>query len=394
MVKFKRRQILLAAVTTGAATSIAADYWRNRLDSQQQAELEAMAEAQRSPDSLLQQAFQQDIATINKARQIRADLRLTPPAIPYNRNISKLLIQCNKLATQQYLKGKIDPGYDGTITSLPAYSSALDRYQQVAAFKGMEEEIKEIVNVNVPTSGSDTMRDPVQQQADQTQDTLQNTVREAVSLKRKIPVYFGFVLTSDTNHLILFRGTQRRIDWFDDLLAIQKDYRVPNAKQYYGKTHEGFVDAYSGILDPLPTNVAKQLNLAVPCYISGHSLGAALATLAAIDIALNAPELRSQLQLYTYASPRVGDPTFAQSHSQLVPNSYRIVNLADVVPLVPPTQLHGIYTHIGQQWSFLSQNSDVLPNHVVDTYRTAIDRELESNTADTFLNVLDNTDLG
>lgn len=35
-----------------------------------------------------------------------------------------------------------------------------------------------------------------------------------------------------------------------------------------------------------------------------------------------------------------------------------------------------------------SQNGDVLPNHVVDTYRNAIDRDWESHTANTYLNVL------
>lgn len=387
MVKFKRRQVLLAAVTTGVAASVATDYWRNRVSRQRQAELEALAESQHDSNSLLQQAFEQDVTTIDKMRQIRAALRLMPPQIPYSRQVSKLLIQCNKLATQQYLKGKLDPTYNGTIGSLPAYSAGLDRYKQIASFQGVEEEIDETVDVDVPVVDP-ASQDPVQQQAGETQASIQNTVREAVTLRRKIPVYFGFALSSDTDSLIVFRGTQRRMDWLDDLFAVQQDYRVPDARQYYGKIHEGFFNAYQHILTPLPTTLTQQLNPAIPCYISGHSLGAALATLAAIDIALNVPEIRSQLQLYTYASPRVGDPTFATSHSQLVPNSYRVVNLADMIPLVPPTQLSGNFVHLGQEWAFLSQNGDVLPNHVVDTYRLAIDRELESNSNNPYLNVL------
>lgn len=386
MAKFKRRQVLLAAMTTGVAATLTTESLRNRARQQQQAELEVLAETQRNSDNLLQQAFQQDAATIKQVREITAALRLTPPNRPYSREISKLLIQCNKIASQQYLKGKIDPSYDGTIQSLPAYSPQLDRYRQVAAFKGVEAEVNETVEVEIPVAGS--AMDPVQQKADQAKETIQDTVKKAVDLRRRIPVYFGFVLSSDTDTIMLFRGTQRNAEWIDNLLAFQQDYRVPDAKQYYGKTHEGFAAAYQQILDPLPANVARQLNPDLPCYISGHSLGGALSTLAAIDIALNAPQLRSQLQLYTYASPRVGDPTFAAAHSQLIPNSYRVVNLADVIPLVPPTKLQGIYAHIGQEWAFLSQNGDVLPNHVVDTYRTAIDRELESDTANTYLNVL------
>ncbi len=385
MVKFKRRQVLLAGVTTGVAASVTTDYWRNQRDRQRQAELETLAETQRNSDSLLQQAFQQDAATAKEVWQITTALRLTPPTIPYNHERSKLLIQCSKLATQQYIKGKIDPTYDGTLTSLPAYQSNLDRYRLIAAFKGVEAEIEETVDVNVPVPQS-SPSDPVHQQAEQTEATIQDTVREAVKLKRKIPVYFGFVLSSDTDSLMVFRGTQRTAEWIDDLTALQRDY--PGADATYGKIHEGFMEVYQQILDPLPTAVAKQLNPSRPCLISGHSLGGPLATLASIEIALTVPRLRSQLQLYTYASPRVGDQTFAESHSRLIPNSYRVVNLADVITLMPPTKLNGTYVHIGQEWAFLSQNGDVLPNHVVDTYRNAINRELESHTANTYLNLL------
>ena len=86
-----------------------------------------------------------------------------------------------------------------------------------------------------------------------------------------------------------------------------------------------------------------QLNPTIPCYITGHSLGGAIATLAALEIAINIPQIREQLQLYTYGSPRIGDRNFAQAHSQLIPNSYRIVNLSDSVPLVPPIKIENYY---------------------------------------------------
>jgi len=389
MVKFKRRQVLLAAVTTGAMASIANDYWQSQANRQRQTALEALAKAQRSPERLLQQAYQQDVTSIEELRAITNSVTLTSPSIPYSREISKLLIQCNKLASQQYLKGKIDPTYDGSLNSLPAYRSNLAHYKQIAAFKGVEAEDEETVDIDLPVTGQ-ARRDPTEQRVSQTEDAVQETVREAVKLKQKIPVYFGFVLSSETANLILFRGTQRVEEWLENLLAFQESYQAPDAKQPYGKTHTGFADAYKRILNPLPPDVAKQLNPAVPCYISGHSLGAALATFAAIDIALKVPKLRPKLQLYTYASPRVGDVEFAKAHSQLIPNSYRIVNLADVVPLVPPTKLHGTYLHIGQEWSFLSQNGDALPNHVIDTYAAAINRNLENHAESTYLNISQN----
>ena len=113
--------------------------------------------------------------------------------------------------------------------------------------------------------------------------------------------------------------------------------------------------------------------------MTGHSLGAAIATLVAFELVQAAPKLKDQIQLYTYAGPRVASPAFAKLHSQLIPNAYRVVNLGDTVPLVPPVTLGSSYVHLGQEWSFLAQYGDVLLNHVVDTYRAALEQEVETD---------------
>ncbi|MFN5514748.1 MAG: lipase family protein, partial [Cyanobacteriota bacterium] len=141
---------------------------------------------------------------------------------------------------------------------------------------------------------------------------------------------------------------------------------------------------YLRIVEPIPRIIAQELNPAVPCYVTGHSLGAALAVLCALDLAVNLPDLAPQLQLYSYACPRVGDPTFARLHAQRVPNSYRVVNLADAIPILPPTEGFGTYVHVGQVWSFLSQQNDFLPNHVVDTYQAAVQRRVETDQTRSF----------
>ncbi|MCC3420577.1 MAG: lipase family protein [Microcoleus sp. PH2017_29_MFU_D_A] len=147
----------------------------------------------------------------------------------------------------------------------------------------------------------------------------------------------------------------------------------------YGTIHPGFSTIYSNIATQT-LDIAKKLNPSVPCYLSGHSLGAAIATLAAIDIAVNVPRLKKQVQLYTYGSPRVGDPVFAREHNRVVPNSYRVVNLADAITLVPFTVFFKTeYVHVGEEWAFLAPNGDVMPNHVVDSYRSAIDKQVETN---------------
>ena len=66
--------------------------------------------------------------------------------------------------------------------------------------------------------------------------------------------------------------------------------------------------------------------------VTGHSLGGALATLAAIDIS----RLTSQTYLWTYGSPRVGNKNFYTLVQNAFRVSYRVVNNRDMVPHLPP----------------------------------------------------------
>lgn len=376
MIKLRRRQVLLAGLTFGVVATGIRNY--HRLRSQSKLEALALKDSQTDLHSLLQETFAADAKKINQGIEIQASLKLTPPKIPYDRSISKLLIQCSKLGTQQYLSGKVDPAFNGLIKSLPAYTSSLDGYTQIASLKGLEDvQSSETIEVDLPTPS--TTQDPVEHKLDTAQRVIGQTVAPVI-LKQLTPVYFGFVLTSKTANIIIFRGTQRTIEWIGDILLFQKRY----GGFADSKIHSGFADIYQGLAQQT-REIAIQLNSALPCYITGHSLGAALAVLAAVDIALKVPKLKEQIRLYTYAAPRVGNPNFAQMHSQVVPNSYRIFNLADSIPLSPPTIFRNdVYSHVGQAWSFLTQYGDVLPNHAVDTYRAAVNTEVETNKVRTY----------
>ncbi len=374
--RLRRRQILLAGLTFGVVATIFRNYQRLRVQSRLMAL--ARKESQTNLHDLLKQTFEADDQKINQGIEIQASLKLTPSNIPYDRSVSKLLIQCSKLGTQQYLSGKVNPSFDGSIKSLPAYTSDLDGYTQIASLKGLEDvQSSETIEVDVPVTNHPltATQDPIENNLDAAQTAIGQTVKQAVKLKQLIPVYFGFVLTSKTANIIIFRGTQRTTEWIGDILLFQKNYEgFANSK-----IHSGFARIYKNLAQQT-REIANHLNPSLPCYISGHSLGAALATLAAADLALLVPKLKEQIQLYTYAGPRVGNPSFAQMHSQLVPNSYRIFNLADSIPLSPPTIFRNdVYSHVGEAWSFLTQYGDVLPNHAVDTYRAAINREVETN---------------
>jgi triacylglycerol lipase len=187
------------------------------------------------------------------------------------------------------------------------------------------------------------------------------------------------VLTSPEANIIAFRGTQLSKEWLQNFQARQIAAAPTSQFRYAGKAHEGFVQVYSE-LQQATLQSLEQLNPQVPCYITGHSLGAAIALLAGMDSAMRFGDRRERLHIYTYGCPRVGNPAFAESSSQLTPNHYRVVNLADAFTLVPPINI-GEYVHVGQEWSFLYPRNDISSNHFVATYRAAIDQEKESDFA-------------
>ncbi|HIK19233.1 MAG TPA: DUF2974 domain-containing protein [Leptolyngbyaceae cyanobacterium M33_DOE_097] len=375
--KLRRRQLLLAGLATGAALTGGHHYWQQQQLLARQARLSNLA--RQSPTYIkeyLETAFAGDAKMVADIQNLQKSLIIAPPKVSYEREISKQLILCTRLATEQYLTGTIVENYDGSIKNLPSYEPQLNRYQQLLSIEGPEEATT-TKTVKVPENASKLPQDPLREGLDNAENLIEGLAGQAIVLKWLNPVYWGFVLVSPEHSLIVFRGTQRITEWIQNILAQQNNYSELSPFQYIGRVHRGFATIYGSIAKPTIEAVQK-LDLKRPIYITGHSLGASIATLAAMDIAMRVPEARNQLRLYTYASPRVGDPIFAQQHSRLVPNSYRVVNVADAIPLAPPTFTGNLsFAHVGQPWTFMNYSGDIAPSHFISTYRQAIDKGLE-----------------
>jgi triacylglycerol lipase len=110
-------------------------------------------------------------------------------------------------------------------------------------------------------------------------------------------------------------------------------------------THVGFQDALDAARGVIQEAVTKSQQTGKPLWIAGHSLGAALAALAAqfADSLHRAPKA-----VYLFGMPRAGGATFQAAYNgnaNLGPVSYRFVHGIDVVPRVPPAAIG--YRHIG-----------------------------------------------
>jgi len=384
MDKFKRRQFLLGGVTAGTAATLGTEFVRRRRAEARQAAIDAYAAEFYDPEDVIQAAVTGDTRMVEEFQAIQASAIFPPPPIPYNRAMSKRLILLSRLATQQYITGRNDPRYDGNLQQLLDYDSSLDKYRLVANFRGKERQVNDEIELQIPQEVIDDptlVDDPtaLEESLSQTEDAIRTGVTAAVKVGRQIEVFYGFLLESDDDSILVFRGTQRTAEWLGNIYAVQQDYLHPQTGESLGRIHKGFRGIADTIINPLAVDAVKAINPNKPCYVSGHSLGSALATILALDIALAVPKLQPQLQVYVYASPRVGNPEFARSYARILPNSFRVTNLADPIPTMPPTKLRAEFVHIGEDWAFLTQGGDILPNHIVDTYRRAVYAEVETN---------------
>jgi len=385
MQKFTRRQVLLGGVGVGAIATSVQRHYQLELDRKRQLALEALAKAERAkkdPREQLKQWFGGDAQRAKEPITIQPEpAKLTPPTLPYRREISQLLINCCALTTHQYTLGKLDEQYNGEIKILPTFPHSLTGYTQIATLRSSEDEmVDETVEIDIPLNSATAVEDSTQKTLRDTGFNLNQRLKQAVKLSRKIPVFYGFALTSAHGNILAFRGTSRQREIILDALVFQSDYPTTG----YGKVHAGFLDIYQSLAQQVQA-AAKTFNPNLPCYITGHSLGGALATLAALDLALKFPKLNRRIQLYTYASPRVGTPDFATQHSQLLPNCYRVVNLGDAVPLTPPFEVYGNrYSHVGQMWSFLANTGDITRNHMIVTYQTSVTQAIETDQQRTY----------
>ncbi len=152
--------------------------------------------------------------------------------------------------------------------------------------------------------------------------------------------------------IVCFRGTEpnRPQDWITDLNFDLVDGPLG------GRVHEGFYNALSCVWHLLNKEVLRlQADRRRHLWVTGHSLGAALATLA---VARWCDAGQPVSGLYTFGQPRTGDHTFARNFDfAFRPHTFRIVNNLDIVTRTPPRAMH--YCHVGS-FIYIDENGELV----------------------------------
>ena len=169
---------------------------------------------------------------------------------------------------------------------------------------------------------------------------------------------FGFVARKDATGevYVVIRGTITPFEWFDDFTAQPVAFQP--AGMAWGNTTQGFNMIYSD-LGPKIAQAIAGIQAAPPAplppiFVTGHSLGAALAHLAAAGIAA---QFAAQPISYTFCGPRAGDPGFAAAFVNAGLTTWRMYNTEDIVPTVPPAAVEITTPNMGMQGlSLVSQS--------------------------------------
>ena len=145
----------------------------------------------------------------------------------------------------------------------------------------------------------------------------------------------AFLAANGDYAVLAFRGTE--VTSRKDIMTDAKAKRIVDIE---GRVHGGFRAAFESVKQKIEKGILGLDN--IPLYITGHSLGAALATVATQELENN-PDIKGRIAAcYTYGSPRVGNTQYDKNFKAPI---YRMVNTTDIVTIVPLLAMG--YVHIG-----------------------------------------------
>jgi triacylglycerol lipase len=204
-----------------------------------------------------------------------------------------------------------------------------------------------------------------------------------------------YVATNDRTIVVAFRGSQAPTT-LDGL----KDWLLTNANNYLilpegrigtdfaaagvgARFHRGFMEALHAIWGPLLKRVTEAVDEADrPLWVTGHSLGGALALLAAWRLQRSFMTVH---EVVTFGAPMIGNEAAAQAfEKEFAGKIFRYVNLEDPVPLLPSVSLvANSYAHCQSEVSMKAVQAAVSAlEELKQTAGSAVDRLLEAAQMD------------
>lgn len=154
---------------------------------------------------------------------------------------------------------------------------------------------------------------------------------------------FRAVIFDDSECLIIaFRGTDNTENWTKTNIDTKL---VPFASEHNpplmpGRVHDGFNTATHELFEEIKSHLTEEKLKGRAVWLTGHSLGGALAVLTAAKIIRTLPHVNIY-GIYTFGQPRVGDADFCAAYDAVLKDrTFRTVNNRDMVPRAPMRVQH------------------------------------------------------
>ena len=169
------------------------------------------------------------------------------------------------------------------------------------------------------------------------------------------PEYYGFVAQSTAANQIVvaIRGTYLIVEWLIDFEVDMTPFAVISGA---GQVEEGFYSVFSTLqfvdTNLQPFNLQNYLGQAIQSnpkpsiIIEGHSLGGPIASMLALYSVNRNSALQAPTTVYTFAAPAPGDKTFRDYYNANAPQTFRVWNVLDPVPVA--LQAFGYYQIAGE----------------------------------------------
>ena len=167
----------------------------------------------------------------------------------------------------------------------------------------------------------------------------------------------GLVIEHERSIIAGFRGADEFGDWLDNIDVVSVEFG-------FGEVHKGFLNALLDIWPAIKSRIRELRPVGrhsqhLPLWLTGHSLGGAMATLAAAQLI---DEDTPFYGVYTFGQPRVGNREFARIYNlEAASRSFRFQNNNDIVSRVPARAMG--YSHVGN-FVYISEDQKTLSSDV------------------------------